>query len=245
MAGADMLPLPPHFHPLQALVPSLFTPAVLSLPAQQLAESLFDVAGFALFASFYAYAISFVFPCPPHKPLMLGEINSRMKRYIQLAGVVGVLWPAAIIASGFFLRHAVPEYTWGLSLVLPDALLLVIQIISEKISMKTKQSLPVKALIPPLYNGRRMFSLYKWLVHSAFVFLPLVGSSTAMEGSQSSTRLLWLGMLFAAAAVNYLLWAYNVFCFLLPTVVPRIFEWDVASRAAGAGSSADKGSKSE
>ncbi|CAI5489566.1 unnamed protein product [Closterium sp. Naga37s-1] len=131
MAGGDMLPLPPHFHPLQELWPSLFTPSSLSLPSQQLAESLFDVAGFAVFATLYAFAISFVFPCPPHQPLMLGKMSPQMRRYINFAGVMGVLWPLALIASGYYLRKSIPEFTWALSLVLPDMLLLVIQAIPD------------------------------------------------------------------------------------------------------------------
>ncbi|CAI5502730.1 unnamed protein product [Closterium sp. Naga37s-1] len=235
MAGGDMLPLPPHFHPLQALWPSLFTPSSLSLPSQQLAESLFDVAGFAAFATLYAFAISFVFPCPPHQPLMLGKMSLQMRRYINFAGVMGVLWPLALIASGYYLRKSIPEFTWALSLVLPDMLLLVIQIISEGVTVVAMQSLPVKALVPPLYNARHMFSLYKWLTHSAAAVLPLMLSSTARAGSGSVWRLVWLGALVACAAVNYLLWAYNVFCFLLPTVVPRIFEQDIASRGVASG----------
>ncbi|CAI5971464.1 unnamed protein product [Closterium sp. NIES-64] len=268
MAGGDMLPLPPHFHPLQELWPSLFTPSALSLPSQQLAESLFDVAGFAVFATLYAFAISFVFPCPPHQPLLLGKMSLQMRRsdgsavaarpnsirlpppqrlrnslllspiaprYINFAGVMGVLWPLALIASGYYLRKSIPEFTWALSLVLPDMLLLVIQVISEGVTVVTKQSLPVKALVPPLYNARRMFSLYKWLTHSAAAVLPLILSSTARAGSGSVWRLVWLGALVACAAVNYLLWAYNIFCFLLPTVVPRIFEQDITSRAAASG----------
>ncbi|CAI5477721.1 unnamed protein product [Closterium sp. Yama58-4] len=233
-----MLPLPPHFHPLQALWPSLFTPSALSLPSQQLAESLFDVAGFAVFATLYAFAISFAFPCPPHQPLMLGKRSPQMKRYMKFAGAVGVLWPLALIASGYYLWKSIPEFTWALSLALPDMLLLVIQIVSEGVTAATKQSLPVKALVPPLYNARRMFSLYKWLSHSAAAVLPLMASSTARAGGSSLWRLVWLGNLVACAAVNYLLWAYNVFCFLLPTVVPRIFEQDIASRAASASATA-------
>ncbi|CAI5530740.1 unnamed protein product [Closterium sp. Naga37s-1] len=161
MAGGDMLPLPPHFHPLQALWPSLFNASSLSLPSQQLAESLFDVAGFAAFATLYAFAISFVFPCPPHQPLMLGKRSPQMK-----------IGGSALAAR------------------------------------------PDRMRVPLL---RRLSNI-----------LPLI--------SLTSSYMRFALVLVACAATNYLLWAYNVFCFLLPTVVPRIFEQDIASRAKASGS---------
>ncbi|CAI5989123.1 unnamed protein product [Closterium sp. NIES-65] len=320
MAGGDMLPLPPHFHPLQELWPSLFTPSALSLPSQQLAESLFDVAGFAVFATLYAFAISFVFPCPPHQPLLLGKMSLQMRRsdgsavaarpnsirlpppqrlrnslllspiaprYINFAGVMGVLWPLALIASGYYLRKSIPEFTWALSLVLPDMLLLVIQNIqvlpplghprihlgslprplwyaaarhpellfphsttpsARSLSLQVAHALccclhslslfsltpfsfpyptptysACRALVPPLYNARRMFSLYKWLTHSAAAVLPLILSSTARAGSGSVWRLVWLGALVACAgALAVLRWVFTCVFMVLGASTERV-----------------------
>ncbi|CAI5964643.1 unnamed protein product [Closterium sp. NIES-65] len=277
MAGGDMLPLPPHFHPLQELWPSLFTPSALSLPSQQLAESLFDVAGFAVFATLYAFAISFVFPCPPHQPLLLGKMSLQMRRYINFAGVMGVLWPLALIASGYYLRKSIPEFTWALSLVLPDMLLLVIQniqvlpplghprihlgslprplwyaaarhpahvlslykwlthsaaafthFLSSPLPPSPSHIQPptysaCRALVPPLYNARRMFSLYKWLTHSAAAVLPLILSSTARAGSGSVWRLVWLGALVACAgALAVLRWVFTCVFMVLGASTERV-----------------------
>ncbi|CAI5470465.1 unnamed protein product [Closterium sp. Yama58-4] len=292
-----MLPLPPHFHPLQALWPSLFTPSALSLPSQQLAESLFDVAGFVVFATLYTFAISFVFPCPPHQPLMLGKSVREYRGCVrECQGVCAGM--SALAARPDSVRVLPPEehpriYLGSLPrppsytaahhpdyfrrsrhsnkaittsqvsslqaaklppflllslrplacLKLPDLILCLTHSTAASthslfsptpfsFPYPTPDISPLRALIPPLYNARRMFSLYKWLAHSAAAVLPLMASSTARAGSGSVWRLVWLGTLLACAVTNYLLWAYNIFCFLLPTVVPRIFEQDIASRAA-------------
>eukprot|EP00897_Mesotaenium_endlicherianum_P006236 jgi/Mesen1/5640/ME000285S04920 len=56
-------------------------------------------------------------------------------------------------------------------------------------------------LVPPMYNSRRLFSLYSWLVN----------------GNAYVAALLTAGKLSAA---NLVFWSYNLFGFLLPTYLP-------------------------
>ena len=91
----------------------------------------------------------------------------------------------------------------------PQLFLLSCQLLSENvITDMTYVSLPVRAIVPILYNSRRLVSIGGWL---RVMYAP-----DAKDGPW-----LFFGRLLAWA--NMIFWSINLFVFLVPMFLPRAF----------------------
>lgn len=160
--------------------------------------------GFALFTTGFIYVMSRVAfptadpaPKPPEEPLKfpLGPI---MKEYIMFAFVLGQLLPLTLIGTSFVVGDQVTVREAA-----PHLFLLAAQVLSENVSfLRNTISFPTKAIVPVMYNARRILNLSTW---AAAVF------SRELSGNVFSRSLV---------VANVILWNYNLWGFLLPVFVP-------------------------
>lgn len=85
------------------------------------------------------------------------------------------------------------------SIIATNIFLISCQIISENISRKVLTPLPIKILIPIMYNTVRMGSLYSWMM--CWSNMDMVGQGLAL--------------------VNFVYWGFNLFGFLIPIAAMR------------------------
>lgn len=178
--------------------------------------SLFDIA-FPVFVSLYLLALS-RWPFPSYRKPGEGSSmevfhGSRMfQLYVVIGTTVGLFLPLAYILGGFARgdQAAVRSAT-------PHLFLLSFQILSENIiSGMSIFSPPVRALVPLLYTGRRLFSILDWNYD-------IFNRSKVPENPRiQDVAWLWFGR--GLAVANLLYFTINLFCFLIPRFLPRAFE---------------------
>lgn len=95
--------------------------------------------------------------------------GSRMfQSYVVLGTIVGLFLPLAYVLGGF----ARGDQT-AVRAATPHLFLLSAQILSENvISSLAMFSPPVRAILPLLYTGRRLFTLYEWVTTTFRTSLP-------------------------------------------------------------------------
>nr|AND01125.1 hypothetical protein [Linum usitatissimum] len=154
---------------------------------------------FVIFSAAYVYFLSkFSFPrnSTPNDSVF-SRSNKLLSNYVLVGGVVGLFLPAAyILLSGEAVRFAAA----------PHLFLLASQVFMEGVSFAAGVSIPVRAFVPVFYNSRRIFSIVEWI---EFEF----GESGGGGGV--------LGKVLAVANLGF--WGYNLFGFLLPVYLPRVF----------------------
>ncbi len=121
---------------------------------------------FPIFITVYCFLLSyFVFPNYGNPDaLQLFKGNRAFQFYVILGTVIGLFLPLAYVLGGFARgdQEAVRAAT-------PHLFLLSFQVLSENIIRGLNIfSLPVRALLPILYNMRRLFTLTNWVTATFF-----------------------------------------------------------------------------
>lgn len=188
---------------LTALAISAVLAACGTVPANDIAFTLFSAA--------YIHVLSAAaFP-----PLRLsndlqvfGAGNRLLGAYSSCALIVGLLLPLA-----HTLDCAVAGDKDGLGAAAPHMFLVAAQVFFEGVAFAGGFSLPVFAFVPLLYNTKRLFTLVDWIA-SEF------GKVT--EGEHRAARREIAGRGLAVANLGF--WAFNLFGFLIPIYLPRVFK---------------------
>eukprot|EP00850_Spirogloea_muscicola_P002979 SM000011S19157 [mRNA] locus=s11:1126064:1133426:- [translate_table: standard] len=164
----------------------------------------------------------------PAPPVFEGSLFFR--GYVSVGAIVGLFLPMAYVLGGFTRgeQRAVKAAT-------PPLFLLACQIFTENlISGLSIFSLPVRALVPMLYNTRRLFAISEWAKQACFSHLTAIGQATSTciltfardvpSGHPVSPDVGFPLFGRALALANLVFWAFNLFCFLIPMFLPRAFQ---------------------
>jgi len=174
---------------------------------------------FPIVISIYSVFLSkLVFPRYKNAELQVFTGNRAFQIYVVSGTIVGLFLPLAYVLGGFARndQESVRAAT-------PHLFLLSCQVLSENlVSGLEIFSLPVRALMPILYNMRRLFSLADW-AEEMFINRHLPKNPTVNEEAW-----MWFGK--TLAAVNTVYYTINLFVFLIPMFLPRAFEKYFASR---------------
>ncbi|CAN0902799.1 hypothetical protein LINGRAHAP2_LOCUS22202 [Linum grandiflorum] len=152
---------------------------------------------FVIFSAAYVYflsKLSFPLNSTPNDSVF-DRNNKLLSNYVLVGGVVGLFLPAAyILLAGESVRLAAA----------PHLFLLASQVFMEGVSFAAGVSVPVRAFVPVFYNSRRIFSIMDWI---------------EFEFGESGGGI--AGKVLAVANLGF--WGYNLFGFLLPVYLPRVF----------------------
>ncbi|KAG0591884.1 hypothetical protein M758_1G212100 [Ceratodon purpureus] len=175
---------------------------------------------FPLLITIYSAIISVVvFPRYKNAELQVFNGNRLFQLYVVLGTVIGLFLPLAYVLGGFARndQESVRAAT-------PHLFLLSCQVLSENlVSGFELFSLPVRAIMPILYNTRRLFALADW-AEEMFFTRHLPKHPTSSEQSW-----FWFGQTLVMA--NTIYYTINLFVFLIPMFLPRAFENYFDSRA--------------
>ncbi|KAG0581211.1 hypothetical protein KC19_4G232800 [Ceratodon purpureus] len=175
---------------------------------------------FPVVISVYSVLLSkLVFPRYKNAELQVFKGNRAFQIYVVTGTVLGLFLPLSYVLGGFARndQESVRAAT-------PHLFLLSCQVLSENlVSMLEIFSLPVRALMPILYNTRRLFALVDW-TQEMFITRHLSKDPTVNEEAW-----FWFGKFLAGA--NTIYYTINLFVFLIPMFLPRAFEKYFESRA--------------
>eukprot|EP00252_Welwitschia_mirabilis_P004616 TRINITY_DN14923_c0_g1_i1.p1 TRINITY_DN14923_c0_g1~~TRINITY_DN14923_c0_g1_i1.p1 ORF type:complete len:262 (+),score=-19.57 TRINITY_DN14923_c0_g1_i1:59-787(+) len=193
--------------------------------------------------SLYLLALArWAFPSYRKRSAGAGRVRSRPDRarrstlyelYVMLGTTVGLFLPLSYVLGGFARgdREAVRCAT-------PHLFLLSFEILSEHLmSSLSFFSAPVKALVPLMYGVRRVFLLLDWN-QAIFERFKLPPQSARFQ----ERAWVWFGR--GLALANLVYFTLNLFCFLIPRLLPRSFERYFRERGEAA-QEQNKGTKSE
>lgn len=193
--------------------------AVLSLLTVA-SEPPWDSILFSVLTTAYVlFLVQFYYRTPKDSNPKIYEMRPAFLRYVRGAAIVGLLLPLAHLVGGSFIgggRHSIQAW-WREG---PHLYLLMAQVLSEMFSAHLKWTSPIFMVVPPLYNARRMFTLYQWMLDEKSYF-----STVRID---STIELYWLYMGQVLAVLNFILWAYNLFLFLIPIAIPDYLRFHFA-----------------
>lgn len=172
--------------------------------------SLEDFA-FVVFSLVYVYFLSRIaFPRVSGRedPPVFGKNNRILNIYVLFGGIIGMLLPIAYIFEGVYGGDKE-----GIKAAASHLFLLSAQVVMEGVSFNGGFSLPIRAFVPVFYNSRRIFTLVEWL--RCEIYKPEMGDS-------GGARRLYFGR--AIAVANMAFWCFNLFGFLLPVYLPKVFK---------------------
>ncbi|KAL0371716.1 UNVERIFIED_CONTAM: hypothetical protein Scaly_0853200 [Sesamum calycinum] len=166
-------------------------------------------AAFVLFSIIYTYFMSKVVfpPTSPRSKPPFGEKNRILGLYALFAGLIGLFLPIAYILEGIF--EGDKE---GMKAAAPHLFLVCSQVFMEGVAFSANLSMPVFAFVPIFNNSKRIFTIVEWL-RSEF------SRGSMYEGSAGR---LYAGR--ALAVANMAFWSFNLFGFLLPVFLPKVFK---------------------
>ncbi|XP_076899797.1 uncharacterized protein LOC143553772 [Bidens hawaiensis] len=176
-----------------------------------------EAFAFVTFSFFYMYFLSKVsFPTltlsPSHNHLVFGNISNNINRLLNLysfAGAVfGLFLPVAYIFEGI-----IEGDKEGIKAATPHVFLLASQLFLEGVAYSDRFSLPMRVLVPVVYNSTRVFTLMEW-VRSEILKVE--------QECHGSSRRLVMGRILAV--INMVYWSVNLFGVLLPFYVPLAFK---------------------
>ncbi|KAM0938837.1 hypothetical protein DsansV1_C22g0172271 [Dioscorea sansibarensis] len=201
--AAPASPAPPSSSRRRFLSPiqlqSLATVTILAgaglVPASDLAFAVLSIP-----YTYFLSAIPFPSLTPGPAPSVFGDRNPILARYVFAGAIIGLFLPIIYILEGAFSgdRESVNSAA-------PHLFLLSFQVFMEGVTFWQGFSIPVRAFVPVAFNSRRLFSIADWL-----------RSELGKEGL--GFRLI-AGKVLAIA--NLVMWAFNLFGFLLPVYLPR------------------------
>ncbi|XP_028773226.1 uncharacterized protein LOC114730337 [Neltuma alba] len=190
--------------------PHLNSLAVIVILASSGMVSLEDFS-FLIFSFIYLVFISRVaFPSKPNTiyPPVFDPKSKLLRLYVNIGAVIGLYGPIAYILQGTY--EGDKE---GIKAASPHLFLLASQIFMEGIAFTGKFSPPSRAFVPVFYNSRRIFTIVDWLRTEIY----------KIEAQQSgSGKRVMAGRVLAVA--NMAFWCYNLFGFLLPVYLPKVFK---------------------
>lgn len=166
---------------------------------------------FVIFSIVYMYFISKVaFPPlhPSKEPLVFNPQNKVLKIYVLIGAIIGLYAPIAYILEGIF--EGDKE---GIKAAAPHVFLLASQVFMEGVAFSGRFSTPIRAFVPVFYNSRRIFTIVDWLRSEIYKI---------HEEHSGSDRRVYVGR--ALAVANMAFWCFNLFGFLLPVYLPRVFK---------------------
>ncbi|KAF7813143.1 plant/K24M7-17 protein [Senna tora] len=190
------------FSHLNALSAALILASTGLVPLQDLL--------FVLFSLLYLPIISHLaFPSKPHTtyPKPLNNTTKLFSLYIAIGAIVGLYAPIAYLLEGTY--EGDKE---GIKAATPHLFLLASQVVMEGVVFTEGFSPPTRAFVPVFYNSRRIFSIVDWIRRE-------MGDGD--RGDVSGRRVVVGRML---AVGNMVFWCYNLFGFLLPVYLPRVFK---------------------
>eukprot|EP00262_Sarcandra_glabra_P007010 TRINITY_DN1956_c1_g2_i2.p1 TRINITY_DN1956_c1_g2~~TRINITY_DN1956_c1_g2_i2.p1 ORF type:complete len:267 (+),score=26.34 TRINITY_DN1956_c1_g2_i2:73-801(+) len=182
---------------------SLAVIIILSASGMVSIEDLF----FILFSFFYIYFLSkFAFPSSNQspEPPIFGRNNKLLAAYVSVGALIGLFCPIAYILHGIF--EGDKE---GIKAAAPHLFLLSSQIFMEGVTFSGGFSVPIRAFVPVFYNGKRVFTIFEWLRRE-------------MGKREEKDYRLIVGR--GLAMANLAFWCFNLFGFLVPVYLPRVFK---------------------
>ncbi|KAG1355024.1 hypothetical protein COCNU_07G011360 [Cocos nucifera] len=192
------------FRQLNALAVVIVLSASGMVAAADLAFALFSLVYLHLLSS-AAFPPSSSSPVP--EPPVFGYRNPILAAYVAVGALLGLLLPIAYILDGVLAGDKE-----GIKAAAPHVFLLAAQVFLEQVTFSGRFSLPIRAFVPIFYNTKRLFTLADWVRHE-------IGK---VEDDHGSPRRLFAGRALAVANVGF--WAFNLFGFLLPVYLPRVFK---------------------
>lgn len=201
---------PPNMKSTFLSFPQLNSLAVIVILASSGMVSLEDLS-FLIFSFIYLFFISKVaFPSKPNAtyPQIFNPKNKLLRLYINIGAIVGLYGPIAYILEGTY--EGDKE---GIKAASPHLFLLASQIFMEGIVFTGGFSPPSRAFVPVMYNSRRLFTIVDWLRTEFY--------KAEAQQSGSDTRVM-VGRVLAVA--NMAFWCFNLFGFLLPVYLPKVFQ---------------------
>lgn len=168
---------------------------------------------FVLFSLFYIYFISKVaFPntaLPPSNESTASNPQKMLVGLYAFAGATaGLFAPIAYILEGFY--EGDKE---GIKAAAPHVFLLASQVFMEGVAFSDRFSAPIRVFVPVLYNSRRIFTIMDWVRREIY---------KADEEHSGSDKRIYVGRVLAVANLAY--WSFNLFGFLLPVYLPKVFK---------------------
>ncbi|XP_073002491.1 uncharacterized protein [Typha latifolia] len=151
-------------------------------------------------------------PSPSPSPPIFPN-NRLLGAYVLFSGVLGLLLPIAYLLDRFLAGDAA-----SVAAAAPHLFLLAAQVFLEGFAFSRGFAVPVFAFVPILYNSRRMFALADWVRYE-------IGKGDDSGGRKLAGRVLAVG--------NLVLWAYNLFGFLIPVYLPRALKRYYCGFSAG------------
>ncbi|KAL6526966.1 hypothetical protein OROGR_016056 [Orobanche gracilis] len=165
---------------------------------------------FVVFSIFYFFFISRVaFPTfhdsQSDPPIFQ---NPLLSTYAAIGSLIGLFLPVAYICEGVY--EGDKE---GIKAAAPHVFLLASQVFMEGVAISGRFSLPVRVIVPVVYNSMRVLSIMEWVRNEI---------SKIDVGYGGNVRRLSVGR--GLAVVNMAYWSFNLFGFLLPFYMPRAFK---------------------
>jgi hypothetical protein len=163
-----------------------------------------EILPFPLLSSIYIFLLSRYIAPPVTSKVEPGLFDgSRLLRnYVLFAAFLGLLLPLVYATCTYIQGDLV-----ALKEAVPPLFLLIIQVLTENYTYTRPQfSVLIRPLVAILYNTRRVFCIWNWMM---FLF------GTGVEKPDaSSAGLVLFGRVLAVA--NTIFWNYNLFAFLIP-----------------------------
>ncbi|KAL6581505.1 hypothetical protein OROMI_007428 [Orobanche minor] len=166
---------------------------------------------FVVFSIFYFFFISRV-AFPPSQDSQSDPPtifrNPLLSTYTAIGSLIGLFLPIAYICEGVY--EGDKE---GIKAAAPHVFLLASQVFMEGVAISGRFSLPVRVIVPVVYNSMRILSIMEWVRNEI---------SKVNVGYGGNVRRLSVGR--GLAVVNMAYWSFNLFGFLLPFYMPRAFK---------------------
>ncbi|KAK7270479.1 hypothetical protein RIF29_23653 [Crotalaria pallida] len=171
----------------------------------------FEDFAFVVFSFIYMFFISKVAFPPLHpsskEPPIFNPQNKVLGLYVFIGAIIGLYAPIAYILEGIL--EGDKE---GIKAAAPHVFLLASQVFMEGVAFSDRFSAPIRAFVPVFYNSRRIFTLVDWLKNEIY---------KVNEEHNGSDRRIFVGRVLAVA--NMAFWCFNLFGFLLPVYLPKVF----------------------
>ncbi|KAL1342485.1 hypothetical protein AAHE18_09G160500 [Arachis hypogaea] len=164
--------------------------------------------GFLSFRQLNCLAVGIVLSASGMEAQVFSPQNKVLKLYVLVGAIIGLYAPIAYILEGIF--EGDKE---GIKAAAPHVFLLASQVFMEGVAFSGRFSTPIRAFVPVFYNSRRIFSIVDWLRSEIYKI---------NEEHSGSDRRVYVGR--ALAVANMAFWCFNLFGFLLPVYLPRVFK---------------------
>ncbi|KAF1861213.1 hypothetical protein Lal_00000632 [Lupinus albus] len=172
--------------------------------------SLEDFASVVLSFIYMFFMSKVAFPAlhPSREPPIFNPKNKVLGLYVFIGAIIGLFAPIAYILEGIL--EGDKE---GIKAAAPHVFLLASQVFMEGVAFSDRFSTPIRAFVPIFYNSIRIYTLMEWLKNEIY---------KVNEEHNGSDRRIYVGRVLAVA--NMAFWSFNLFGFLLPIYLPKVFK---------------------